>query len=77
MEFQGKEIVITRHAIESARMRGIFYPDQIYEIIRNGKLRRFGKHFLKFTKRGKIGSAICICEEVGNKIIVKTVERGN
>ena len=77
MHFQDKEIVITRHAVERARMRGIHYPDQIYNVIITGKLARFGKQMLKFMKKGKVGSVICICEEIQDKIIVKTVERGN
>ncbi|MFH0713944.1 MAG: hypothetical protein V1722_05215 [Candidatus Micrarchaeota archaeon] len=76
MEFQGKPVIITKHAAERARLRYIAYPDQIYEIIQTGKLKRFGKHFLKFEKRGKHGCTICICEEVSDVIIVKTVERG-
>ncbi len=76
MEFQGKEVSISVHAAERARLRNIVYPFQIYEVINTGKLTHFGKHLLKFVKRTKRGSIICICEDVGDEIIVKTIERG-
>ncbi len=76
MEFQGKEVKISIHAVERAELRGIAYPFQIHEVILTGKLTRIGKHVLKFVKKGKNGCIICICEDVGDEIIVKTVERG-
>ncbi len=76
MDFQGKPIIITRHAAERARLRHISYPDQIYEVIQTGKLTRFGKRLLKFEKQGKHGCTICICEETDEIVVVITVERG-
>ncbi len=76
MNFQGKEVIVSRHAIERANSRRIVYPDQILQVIQCGKLEKFGKRLMKFTKRSKKGSIICICEEVENNIVVKTVERG-
>lgn len=76
MQFQGKQISISIHAAERGRLRDVLYPFQIYEVINTGKLTRFGKHLMKFVKRTKHGCVICICEDVGDEIIVKTVERG-
>ena len=75
--FDGKPIVITVHAIKRARERDIAFPDQIYKTIRNGKARRFAKKGVKFVMRTKTGTIICIGEDVGHAIIIKTVERGN
>ena len=46
------------------------------EIYFQGK--RFGKNGVKFIgKRSKKGSVICIGEDLGYAIIIKTIERGN
>lgn len=75
--FEGKLIVIKVHAIKRARERDIAFPDQVYNVIQTGKVKRFGKNYLKFTKRGKHGSVICVGEDLGHCIIIKTIERGN
>lgn len=77
MHFQGKLVVITVHAIKRARERDIAFPDQVYEVLQMGKAKRFGKHGIKFIKRSKEGSIICIGEDTGNCIVIKTIERGN
>ena len=73
----GKQVIIKVHAIKRAREREIAFPDQVYDVIRTGKLFRFGKNFLKFVKRNKSGSIICVGEDLGHVIIIKTIERGN
>ncbi|MBI1970174.1 hypothetical protein HYS47_00350 [Candidatus Woesearchaeota archaeon] len=75
--FEGKPIVIKVHAIKRARDHEIAFPDQVYTTIRTGKVVRFGKNYIKFIKRSKVGSIICIAEDLGEVIIIKTVERGN
>lgn len=75
--FQGKPIVIKVHAIKRARQREIAYPDQVYDVLQTGKVKRFGKHGIKFVKRAKEGSIICVGEDLGYCIIIKTIERGN
>ena len=75
--FQGKPIVIKVHAIKRAREREIAFPDQVYNVIQTGKVKRFGKHGINFIKRGKEGSIICVGEDLGYCVIIKTIERGN
>jgi len=75
--FQGKPIIIKVHAVKRAREREIVFPDQVYEVLQTGKVKRFGKHGIKFIKRGKEGSIICVGEDLGYYIIIKTIERGN
>lgn len=77
IQFQGKPIYITKHAILRARERDIAYPDQIYMVLRAGKVKRFGKRYIKFIKRSKAGFIICLGEDLGHAIIIKTIERGN
>lgn len=75
--FKNKPIVITAHAIKRCRERDIGFPDQIYDTIHTGKVSQFGKNYLKFKKESKYESIICIGEDVGHCIVIKTVERGN
>jgi len=75
--FQGKPIVIKVHAIKRAREREIAFPDQVHEVLQTGKVKRFGKHGIKFIKRSKEGSIICVGEDIGHAVIIKTIERGN
>jgi len=75
--FDGKPILITIHAIKRARERDIAFPDQVYTTLRCGKTERFAKNRIKFIMRSKRGSIICIGEDIGHAIIIKTVERGN
>ena len=75
--FQGKQIIIRVHAVKRAREREIAFPDQVYEVLQTGKVKRFGKHGIKFVKRSKEGSIICVGEDLGYCIIIKTIERGN
>ena len=48
--FQGKQIIIKVHAVKRAREREIAYPDQVYEVLQTGKVKRFGKQGIKFIK---------------------------
>ena len=75
--FEGKPIVIKVHAVKRARQRNIAFPDQVYDAIQTSKVKRFGKHGIKFVKRSKEGSIICLGEDLGYCIIIKTIERGN
>ena len=60
-----------------AREREIAFPDHVYGVIRTGKVRRFGKNGIKFVSKSKKGAIICIGEDLGYAIIIKTIERGN
>lgn len=75
--YEGKQIFIKPHALKRARERNIAYPNQVYAVLNTGKIERFGKHGIKWTKKSKHGSIICIGEDVGHAIIIKTIERGN
>jgi len=75
--FQGKQIFIKTHAIKRAREREIAYPDHVYKVLKSGKIERFGKNGIKFISKSKRGSVICIGEDLGQIIIIKTIERGN
>ena len=73
--FEGKPIYIKTHAIKRAREREIAYPDHVYTTIKTGKVKRLGRNMLKFIS--KKGSIICVGEDLGHAIIIKTIERGN
>ena len=61
---------MTNHAIRQAKIREI-HPDLVYNVLKTGKVSRFGKHLLRFV--GK--SIACIGQDLGHVIIIKTVER--
>lgn len=71
--FAGKPIFVKSHAVKRARQRGIAYPDHVYSVLMTGKVKRFAKRGIKFV--GK--SVICVGEDLGHMIIIKTIERGN
>ena len=50
----GKQVIITVHAIKRAREREIAFPDQVYDVLKTGKIQRFGKNLLKFVKKVKM-----------------------
>ena len=75
--FEGRPIIIKVHAIKQARRRGVSYPEQVRNVIKTGKVVRFGKKGIKFIKRSKNRSTICVGEYVGDVIAIKTIERGN
>lgn len=73
--FRGKPIRITVHAIKRARQRDISYPDQIYKIIKTGKIKTYGKNGIKFISKKENGLMICIAEETSSELIIRTIER--
>ena len=70
MDRKNYEIEIKLHAFTRAVQRGIT-PDLIENCIKNGKIKRFGKNYIKFISK----SAICIGEISGLKIKIITIER--
>lgn len=74
--FQGRAVWISAHAIKRARKRQIIYPDMIFDAIRNGKIKRFGKNLIKFIRPYKNRALICIGEDNGYSIVIRTVEWG-
>ncbi|MBI2110028.1 hypothetical protein HYT58_02550 [Candidatus Woesearchaeota archaeon] len=75
--FNHKPIIIKTHAIKRAIEKGIAYPDHVYAVLKTGKVKRFGKNRIKFISRSEKGSIICVGEDLGQIIIIKTIERGN
>lgn len=67
------EVEIRRHALVRAMQRGIG-PEMVEATILGGKIKRFGKSNIKFIKRYKRFSVICIAEVTGLRIKVLTIE---
>ncbi|HLC62917.1 MAG TPA: hypothetical protein VJJ21_01215 [Candidatus Nanoarchaeia archaeon] len=74
---EGKQIFISVHAIKRAREKEVAYPDQVYQSLKHSKIKKFGKNYIRFTSKSKRGSIICIGEDLGQIILIKTIERGN
>ena len=67
------EFEIKRHAFIRAMERGVS-PDMIEATLRGGKVERFGKNNLRFSKNYKRFTVICIGEMTGEKIKILTIE---
>ncbi len=74
--FQEKKVWISVHAIKRARKRKVILPDMLFAVIKGGKIKRFGKNQIKFIKPYKNRVLICIGEDKGYSIIIKTIEWG-
>ena len=59
MDVSKYEIEIKRHVFIRAIERGI-HPDIIEEILRNGELKHYGKHGIKFINKGSKRTIICV-----------------
>ncbi|MAF36711.1 hypothetical protein CL622_06360 [archaeon] len=62
------EIEIAHHVFSRALERKID-PDVIKSVIWNGKIERFGKHYIKFKSK----SIVCIGEIKGMKLKIITI----
>ncbi len=67
-------VVITRHAYIRALQRGID-PELVDDSIVNGKMKRFAKNRIKFEKRFKKFSIVCVDEIIENEIIIVTITK--
>ena len=76
MDLSKYDVVIKRHVFERAMLRGI-HPDMIEDTILKGKIKRFGKHGIKFVSKGSKRTIICIGELIGYKLKIITIEEGN
>lgn len=76
MDISNYEIEIKRHAFIQALKRGI-HPDIIEFVLRNGKVKQYGKHGVKFVNKGRKRTIICVGQIVGMKIRIFTIEEGN
>ncbi len=76
MDISKYDLVIKRHVFERAMQRGI-HPDLIEDTLSKGKIKRFGKHGIKFINRGSKRTIICVGELIGDKLKIITIEEGN
>ena len=76
MDISKYELVIKRHVFEQAMKRGI-HPDMIEKTLLKGKVKKFGKHGIKFVSRGSKRTIICVGELIGTKLKIITIEEGN
>lgn len=73
MDLAQYEFEIRRHALIRAMQRGIS-PDMVEATLKGGKIVRFGKNNLKFYKRYKGFTVICVDQIIGTKIKIVTIE---
>ncbi|MBI2655352.1 hypothetical protein HYX06_02925 [Candidatus Woesearchaeota archaeon] len=76
MDISQYDLVIKRHVFERAMQRGI-HPDMIEDTLLKGKIKRFGKHGIKFINKGSKRTTVCVGELVGNRLKILTIEEGN
>ena len=76
MDISNYDLVIKKHVFERAMQRGI-HPDLIEDTLLKGKVKKFGKHGIKFISKGSKRTIICVGELVGNKLKIITIEEGN
>ncbi len=68
------DIEIKRRAFLQALKRGI-HPDFVEATIKGGKVKRFGKNYVKFIKAYKSVDIICVGQIVGDIIKIITIEK--
>jgi hypothetical protein len=68
------EIELSDHAIRRAIERNI-HPDMVIATIKGGIIEEFGKNNVRFIKKYKRGTVICVgTKRGGNKIDILTIE---
>ena len=67
-----KIIVLTFHAIKQARKRFID-AQMVKTAILGGKIKRFGKKYIRFKKYYKNIGVQCIGEIINGTVIIKTI----
>jgi len=76
MDISRYELEIKHHVFKRAMERGI-HPDMIEKTLLKGKMERYGKHGVKFIKKGAKRTIICVGELIGTKLKIFTIEEGN
>ena len=76
MDISNYDLVIKKHVFERAMQRGI-HPDLIEDTLLKGKVKKFGKHGIKFISKGSKRTIICVGELAGNRLKIITIEEGN
>ncbi|MBN1645359.1 hypothetical protein JW851_04990 [Candidatus Woesearchaeota archaeon] len=74
MDINLYHIEIKRHAFIRALQRGIT-PDLVESAIKGGRQLRFGKNRIKFVKKFKKFTVICVDEIIGGIIRIVTIEK--
>ena len=68
------KVYVTKHAHDRALMRGLT-PDIVKAVVKNGKIKEFGKNYIKFISKYKFGCVICVGEKKSeNQIDLITIE---
>lgn len=75
MDITQYDIEIKRHSFIRSFERKIT-PDMIEATIKGGKIKRFGKNMVKFSKQYRNFTVICVGEIIENRIKIITVEKG-
>lgn len=73
MDITQYEIEIKNHAFIRAVERGVT-PDMIEATLKGGSIEYFGKNNVKFFKKYKRCTVICVDEIIGTKIKIVTIE---
>ena len=73
MDITQYDFEIRRHAFIRALERKIT-PDMIEATLKGGKIERFGKNNLRFYKKYKNFTVVCIDQIIGTKIKIVTIE---
>ena len=74
MNISQYDIVIKRHAFVRAMQRGIT-PDTIEATIKGGPTQRFGTNNVKFIKKYKHCTIVCVDEIIGTRIKIITITK--
>ena len=75
MDIKHFRIEFSRHALDRAMQRKI-HPDMVESTIKGGNIKRFGKNRIKFIKKFKNFTVICVGEMAGDNIKIVTIEKG-
>jgi len=76
MDITQYDIEIKRHAFIRSLQRNIT-PDMVEATIKGGEIKRFGKNNVKFIKKYKRFTVICVGEMRGTRIKIFTIEKGD
>jgi hypothetical protein len=72
MDITQYEFNIKRHALIRAMERGVT-PDMVEATLKGGAVTRFGRRNIRFEKRYRRFTVICVDEVCGNMIKIVTI----
>lgn len=70
--FDNRKVIFSYHSLIRADKRKIFISE-VRAAIKSGKIKRHGKNYIKFIKKYKNRTVICIGEIIGEQIVIKTI----